>query len=168
MPRRQYASPAKEVHIGREYLNKHVRIDSKDPEGVRLLQAVVEYFDLEARKEAVHKNLTTPILGTLMTIQHCLDRIKKQSVAKAQQHSSYAIVAAAGKIMGNAKMTMNTKNTIPKTMTAQEAIQEARKVKEIIVCIADTREKGNVQKMTTRKLVQSLQSVASKAVGAAH
>ena len=65
-------------------------------------------------------------------------------------------------------MNMNLKNSRPKTTVAQEAIQEARKAKEIIICIADTHKKSNMQKMTTHKLVQSLQSMASKVEGIAH
>lgn len=148
-----------------EYLNRHVGIDSRDPEGVRLLRAVAEYLDLEVREEAVHENLTTPILGTLMTIQERLDRIEKQGVAKSQQHSSYAAAAVAGKSGGN---TGITKNIAPKTTVAQEAIQEARKAKEIIIRVMDARERNNMQKMTTRELVQSLQSVAPEVVGVAH
>ena len=152
-----------------EYLGRHVGADSRDPEGVRLLRAVAEYLDLEAREEAVHEHLTTPILGTLKSIQDRLDRIEKQGVAKAQQYSSYAAVAAAGKFVGNAGVTTNTKTTTPKaTVGQEEAIQEAQKAKEIIIHVADTREKSNMQKMTTRELVQSLQNVAPEVVGAAH
>ena len=68
-----------------EYLSRHLKVDLRNPEGVQLLWAVVEYLNLEACEEAVHKNLTTLILGTLMTIWDCLGCIKKQSVVKTQQ-----------------------------------------------------------------------------------
>ena len=66
-----------------EHLNRNVGVESKDPEGVQLLRAVAEYLYLEARKEAVHENLTMSILGTLQTIQDCVDQIKKQGITKS-------------------------------------------------------------------------------------
>ena len=98
-----------------EYLNRNVGVESKDPERVQLLRAVAEYFHLEACKEAVHENLTTPILGTLQTIQDCLNQIKKQDITKPQQHGSYAAAAASGKFVGSAE---TPKNVISKAMVA--------------------------------------------------
>lgn len=135
-----------------EYLNRHVGVESRDPEGVQLLRAVAGYLHLEAREETVHENLTTPILGTLQTIQDRLDRIEKQGVAKFQQHGSYAAAAASGKLVGSAGIP---KNVLPKATVAQEVIQEARKAKEIVIRVTDTREKDNMQKMTTRELVRA-------------
>lgn len=151
-----------------EYLNRHAGVDSRDPEEVQLLQVVAEYLSLEAREEAVHKNLTTPILGTLKTIQDCLDRIEKQSVAKTHQHNSYATIAAAEKIARDSAVKTNTKSVIPKATVAHEAIQEAQKAKKIIIRVADVHKKSNMQKMTTCELAQSLQSAAPEVVDMTH
>lgn len=127
--------PIRDPHRGfllekiEEYLDRHVEVDSRDPEGVQLFRAMAEYLDLEARKKAVHKNLTTAILGTLMTIQERLDCIEKQDAARIQQHSSYAAAAVAEKVGGN---TGTTKNIAPKTTVAQKAIQEPRKARRLL------------------------------------
>ena len=124
---------------------------------------------MKVRKEAIHKHLTTLIFDILKSIQDHLDCIKKQDIAKVQQHSSYAAVAAAGKFVENAKVTTHAKTTTLKaTVEQEEAIQETQKAKKIIIHVADTRKKSNMQKMTIRKLVQSLQNMAPKVVGAAH
>ncbi|MCJ1269414.1 hypothetical protein MMC22_009306 [Lobaria immixta] len=151
-------TPTRGLHQGRlreeigRYLNRRVGVHSRDPEGVRLLQAVAEFLDLEAHKAVVKKNSSAPILGTLKIIQERLDCIKKQGSTKTQQQGSYASVAAIGKTA--AKKTGATLSAMMK----EEESSGRRRLRELVIRIENKKEREQGRSLLAENILQKLQS----------
>lgn len=157
--------------IGR-YLTSSESAKAIGPLGARLLQAVVQYLKQEQRDETVATADPTPpvleaVQTTLQTIQDRLDKIEKQGTAKSQRPATYA-AAAKSNASASAPTVAPKKKTTTKTATDQEKLLEAYRSKEIVVCIAETREKNNVQHMTTCKLVEATRGTTPEVVGVSH
>lgn len=118
-----------------KYLTKYVvGVDSRDPEGFRLLQAVAEFLHRETRETVVNENLSAPIIDTLKTIQDRPERIEKQGSTKTPLQGSYASVAAAGRVVGKAGIAPNA------AMKEEESFR-GRRLRELVIRIENEAER---------------------------
>ena len=159
--------PARDRLLGNitKYLGEIGEEEVRNSGGLQLLRAVGEYFVAQcAREEKQEKEEGSPVLAALKTIEDRLNRFENRSTKAAP--SNYA--AAAGK--GNREavdLTGQRKQSshITHTPTAKDILAEQRKTKELIVRIANAKEKEDVQQTATKDLVEKIQEKAIEVVG---